>query len=95
MGRCRRPKAWEDVVSVGKYFHIRMERDSVAEARHGSPYSSTMALNVQSNPLTGPSPLRDIVRPQFHQNNFAQELFIKNELGLKLDKGMGTRVFHP
>ena len=54
-----------------------------------------MALNVQSNPLAGPSPLRDIVRPQFHQNNFAQELFIKNELGLKLDKGMGSRVFHP
>lgn len=47
-----------------------------------------MALNVQSNPLTGPSPLRDIVRPQFHQNNFDQELFIKNDLGLKLDKGM-------
>ena len=51
-----------------------------------------MALNVQSNPLTGPSPLRDIVRPQFHQNNFDQELFIKNDLGLKLDKGMHRRV---
>lgn len=50
-------------------------------------YSSTMAVNVQPDPLTGPSPLRDIVRPQFHQNNFVQELFIKNELGLKLDKG--------
>lgn len=51
-----------------------------------------MALNVQTNPLTGPSPLRDIVRPQFHQNNFAQELFVKNELGLKLDKGMQLRL---
>ena len=51
-----------------------------------------MALNVQPNPLTGPSPLRDVVRPQFHQNNFAQELFIKNELGLKLDKGMQSRL---
>ena len=51
-----------------------------------------MALNVQSNPLTGPSPLRDIVRPQFHQKNFAQELFVKNDLGLKLDKGTHRRV---
>lgn len=51
-----------------------------------------MALNVQSNPLMGPSPLRDIVRPQFHQNNFAQELFVKNDLGLKLDKGTHRRV---
>ena len=51
-------------------------------------YPSTMALNIQPDPLTGPSPLRDIVRPQFHQNNFVQELFIKNELGLKLDKGV-------
>jgi cleavage and polyadenylation specificity factor subunit 4 len=53
-----------------------------------------MALNVQPNPLTGPSPLRDIVRPQFHQNNFSQELFIKNELGVKLDKGMYYCVCH-
>ena len=56
-------------------------------SRFSATYSSTMALNVQQDPLTGPSPLRDVVRPQFHQNNFIQELFIKNELGLKLDKG--------
>jgi hypothetical protein len=31
--------------------------------------------------------LRDVVHPQFHQNNFSVEKFIKNELGLKLDKG--------
>jgi len=52
-----------------------------------------MTLNAQSDPLTGPSPLRDIVRPQFHQNNFSQELFIKNELGLKLDKGTWSCVW--
>ena len=40
------------------------------------------------NPLAGPSPLRDIVNPQFHQNNFPEELFIKTELGIKLDKGI-------
>ena len=54
-----------------------------------------MALNAQTDPLTGPSPLRDIVRPQFHQNNFVQELFIKNELGLKLDKGVQRFVSAP
>ncbi|KAI6137416.1 hypothetical protein F5141DRAFT_1041174 [Pisolithus sp. B1] len=40
-----------------------------------------------STPLAGPSPLKDLVQPQFHQNNFQEELFVKNELGLKLDKG--------
>ena len=40
-----------------------------------------------SDPLAGPSPLRDIVAPQFHQNNFVVEDFIKTNLGIKLDKG--------
>ena len=40
-----------------------------------------------ANVLTGPSTLRDIICPQFHQNNFLEENFIKNELGIKLDKG--------
>ena len=40
-----------------------------------------------ANPLVGPSPLRDVINPQFHQNNFPAEAFIKNELGVKLDKG--------
>lgn len=31
--------------------------------------------------------LKDIIHPQFHQNNFLEENFIKNELGIKLDKG--------
>ncbi|KAI8981276.1 hypothetical protein BD414DRAFT_516202 [Trametes punicea] len=31
-------------------------------------------------------PLKDIISPQFHQNNFAEELYVKNELGIKLDK---------
>lgn len=34
-----------------------------------------------------PSALRDIIDPQFHQNNFPAEHYIKAELGLKLDKG--------
>jgi hypothetical protein len=40
-----------------------------------------------TNPLVGPSALRDLVHPQFHQNNFPEELYIKNELGIRLDKG--------
>ncbi|KAF9532021.1 hypothetical protein CPB83DRAFT_848202 [Crepidotus variabilis] len=36
--------------------------------------------------LAGPSALRDVIDPQFHQNNFPAELHIKTELGLKLDK---------
>lgn len=39
------------------------------------------------NPLVGPSALRDLINPQFHQNNFPEELYIKNELGIRLDKG--------
>lgn len=46
-----------------------------------------------SGPLAGPSTLRDIVHPQFHQNNFPEELFIKTDLGLKLDKGRSIRPF--
>lgn len=42
---------------------------------------------IANNPLAGPSALRDIIRPQFHQNNFAEESYIKSELGIKLDKG--------
>ncbi|KAJ7225443.1 hypothetical protein GGX14DRAFT_420505 [Mycena pura] len=37
-------------------------------------------------PLVGPSALRDIVYPQFHQNNFPAETYIKTDLGIKLDK---------
>ncbi|KAI0322974.1 hypothetical protein OF83DRAFT_1273733 [Amylostereum chailletii] len=39
-----------------------------------------------SNPLNGPSALRDIISPQFYQNSFPEETFIKSELGIKLDK---------
>lgn len=53
---------------------------------------------MATNPLAGPSALKDIVLPQFHQNNFPEELYIKNELGLKLDKGkflvFRYRLFH-
>ena len=45
-----------------------------------------------ANPLAGPSALRDLVSPQFHQNNFSVESYIKNDLGVKLDKG--TFAFH-
>ena len=40
-----------------------------------------------ANPLVGPSPLRDVINPQFYQNNFPAEVYIKTELGIKLDKG--------
>ncbi|KAK7058890.1 RNA-binding component of cleavage and polyadenylation factor [Paramarasmius palmivorus] len=36
--------------------------------------------------IAGPSTLRDVVNPQFHQNNFHAESFAKVELGIKLDK---------
>jgi hypothetical protein len=45
-----------------------------------------------TNPLMGPSALRDIVDPQFHQNNFPEELYIKNELNIRLDKGMAPAL---
>ena len=32
--------------------------------------------------------LQDIISPKFHQNNFEEELYIKNDLGIKLDKGL-------
>jgi hypothetical protein len=50
------------------------------------PRLTSQILNM-TNPLVGPSALRDIVNPQFHQNNFPEELYIKNELGIRLDKG--------
>lgn len=31
--------------------------------------------------------LKDIINPQFHQNNFPAELYVKSQLGIKLDKG--------
>ena len=40
-----------------------------------------------ADPLAGPSTLRDVILPQFHQVNLAIEPYIKNELGIKLDKG--------
>ncbi|TFK30534.1 hypothetical protein FA15DRAFT_662505 [Coprinopsis marcescibilis] len=39
-----------------------------------------------ANPLIGPSALRDVINPQFHQNNFPAELYAKSDLGIKLDK---------
>lgn len=45
------------------------------------------------NPLAAPSPLRDIINPQFHQNNFPAEQHIKTELGLKLDKGLFAEYY--
>ncbi len=45
-----------------------------------------MASN-NTNPLSVPTGLKDIIQPQFHQTNFFEESFIKNELGIKLDKG--------
>lgn len=40
-----------------------------------------------ANPLLAPSPLRDVINPQFYQNNFPAEAYIKTDLGIKLDKG--------
>jgi cleavage and polyadenylation specificity factor subunit 4 len=40
-----------------------------------------------ANVLAGPSSLKDLVKPEFHQFNFPAEKYIKNELGIKLDKG--------
>lgn len=43
-----------------------------------------------ANPLAGPSVLKDIVNPQFHQNSFPAESYIKVDLGIKLDKGISS-----
>ncbi|RXW24746.1 hypothetical protein EST38_g1102 [Candolleomyces aberdarensis] len=42
---------------------------------------------MATNPLAAPSALKDVINPQFHQNNFPAEFFAKTNLGLKLDKG--------
>ena len=44
-------------------------------------------MSVMQDPLAGPSALRDIIKPQFHQVNLSAEFYIKRELGIKLDKG--------
>jgi len=44
-------------------------------------------MATTANPLAGPGPLRDVINPLFHQNNFPAENYIKTELNLKLDKG--------
>lgn len=54
------------------------------KSRGASITSLTMAT---ANPLIAPSPLRDVINPQFYQNNFPAEVYVKNELGIKLDKG--------
>ncbi|KAJ7631005.1 hypothetical protein FB45DRAFT_917190 [Roridomyces roridus] len=41
---------------------------------------------MATSPLVAPSSLRDAVHPQFHQNNFPAEIYIKTDLGIKLDK---------
>ncbi|KAG6875152.1 hypothetical protein C0992_004963, partial [Termitomyces sp. T32_za158] len=45
---------------------------------------------MTTNPLVGPSPLKDIIHPQFYQNNFSIEHYIKSELTVKLDKGKSS-----
>ncbi|VDC07827.1 unnamed protein product [Peniophora sp. CBMAI 1063] len=44
--------------------------------------------------LSGPSTLTDIITPQFHQNVFQEENFIKTELHIKLDKGCPLGPLH-
>ncbi|GJJ15890.1 hypothetical protein Clacol_010168 [Clathrus columnatus] len=43
-------------------------------------------MAATANPLAAPGPLQDIVKPHFHQVPLPAESYIKNELGLKLDK---------
>jgi cleavage and polyadenylation specificity factor subunit 4 len=54
---------------------------------------SLLAIMAAANPLVGPSPLKDIINPQFHQNSFPTEAYIKSDLGIKLDKGASS--FYP
>lgn len=48
---------------------------------------------MSANPLAGPSPLRDIINPQFHQNILPAENFIKSHLNIKLDKGSFEQIY--
>lgn len=41
--------------------------------------------------LAGPSAVKDLVKPEFHQLIFPAERYIKNELRVKLDKGVSLR----
>jgi cleavage and polyadenylation specificity factor subunit 4 len=47
-----------------------------------------------ANPLVGTSVLKDIINPQFHQNSFPAESYIKADLGIKLDKGSSFPYLH-
>jgi hypothetical protein len=53
---------------------------------------TTMAV-ATANPLAAPGPLQDVVKPHFHQVLLPAESFIKNDLGLKLDKGTFLLAF--
>ena len=49
-------------------------------------------MSVMQDPLAGPSALRDIIKPQFHQVNLSAEYYVKKELGIKLDKCMKSSL---
>jgi hypothetical protein len=70
-----------EIVRVGNQIHF------VGQLPYGFLLPFVPLMAVAANPLVGPSSLRDIVDPQFHQNNFPAEIFIKSDLGIKLDKG--------
>jgi hypothetical protein len=76
---------WQQA-SPGAYLVTHKSRGaSITNSMAGeqrSPFSPMTA-----NPLIAPSPLKDIINPQFYQNNFPAEVYIKSELGIKLDKG--------
>ena len=64
-----------------------------SHSRSPSPCPVGAMASTTANPLAGPSALRDLIRPQFHQNNFAEESWVKTELGIKLDKGLSHPTF--
>ena len=51
-----------------------------------------LANSMDLDPLLSSSTLRDAIRPQFHQVVLKVEPYIKNELGIKLDKGLSLVV---
>lgn len=57
-----------------------------ASASSANILHTNRAVTMTTTTLT--TTLQDIISPKFHQNNFLEEQHVKNDLGIKLDKGM-------
>lgn len=77
-------EGWGALDKMGDIYRITADLDHIT-SHHSLFLSSIMAA---ANPLVVSSALKDIISPQFHQNSFPAESYIKSDLGIKLDKGL-------